>query len=119
MIARAARILDLPGPELPLPPLKATARIQRPAAAAHAVAAMRDFMARRHDETTDSGAGTGPMIFSMLFSRSLLFSPTHNQEPYHTLTRNSFSPKSSSNGVTGATPSRRVIAEQRSARAKS
>ena len=68
MIARAARILDLPEPELPLPPLKATARIQRPAAAAQAVAAMRDFMARRHDETTDSGAGTGPMIFSMLFS---------------------------------------------------
>ena len=68
MIARAARILDLPEPELRLPPLKATARMSRPAAAAQAVAAMRDFMARRHDETTDSGAGTGPMIFSMFFS---------------------------------------------------
>jgi hypothetical protein len=46
MIARAARILDLPEPELPLPPLRATARMSRPAAAAQAVAAMRDFMAR-------------------------------------------------------------------------
>ena len=40
MIALAARILDLPEPE-PLPPLRATARMSSPAAAAHAVVVMR------------------------------------------------------------------------------
>ena len=44
MIALAARILDLPEPELPLPPLRATARMSRPAAAAQAVVVMRDFI---------------------------------------------------------------------------
>ena len=43
MIALAARILDLPEPE-PLPPLRATARMSRPAAAAQAVVVMRDFI---------------------------------------------------------------------------
>ena len=45
MIALAARILDLPEPE-PLPPLRATARMSRPAAAAQAVVVMPDFIAR-------------------------------------------------------------------------
>ena len=46
MTALAARILDLPEPELPLPPLRATARMSRPAAAAQAVVVMPDFIAR-------------------------------------------------------------------------
>ena len=62
MIARAARILDLPEPELPLPPLKATARMSRPAAAAQAVAAMRDLMARRQEATTDSAGDALSLI---------------------------------------------------------
>ena len=86
MIARAARILDLPEPELPLPPLKATARISRPAAAAQTVAAMRDLMARRQEATTTDSAASrnrpndifhpllvpwfSPLVFSPGFYRS-------------------------------------------------
>jgi hypothetical protein len=46
MIALAARIWDLPEPELPLPPTRTTARMSSPAAAAAAVVVMCDFIAR-------------------------------------------------------------------------
>ena len=61
MIALAARILDLPEPE-PLPPLRATARMSSPAAAAQAVVVMR--LIARPATSAQTGASCAGQIIT-------------------------------------------------------